>query len=171
MSFCTACVKGLPVGPDHAEICHGFSADKTRSVLQDWVMALPLAVQGVLVCAIRGPDGAEKEADAKPLVRAYRKAIMHNAYPRGTKDDDFMGDHSGRATPEAALKFLRNVDHYPHHWFMHLVHAAQVVGYESPDPNHSAFWSNFYAAAVHRMHLNPETKEQMWARLTGPKQP
>lgn len=46
------------------------------NVLQDWVQKLPYREQGVLVLALRGPDGVRKEHGAKNLVRAMRGCVM-----------------------------------------------------------------------------------------------
>ena len=47
------------------------------SVLQDWVQECSLRQQGVLVIALRGPDGVRKEDAAKPLVRTMRGLVMN----------------------------------------------------------------------------------------------
>ncbi len=62
--------------------------------------------------------------------------------------------------------YLRYVDELPHHFQLHLMHAAEIVGYEHPDPNISAWWRGFYMLIVNDAHLFPESQEQMRDRLS-----
>jgi hypothetical protein len=148
---------------------------QTRSVLQDWVMKLPLAMQGTLLLALRGPDNAPKECLAKDLTRAYRASIMVNAHEKGTQGDDFMGDHSGlpieRGQPEDGIteRFRHNHDQYPHHWLMHLVHGAQIVGEYCPNPRVREFWHEFYITMCHAFHMDPERPTSLEFRLRSHK--
>jgi len=46
------------------------------------------------------------------------------------------------------------------------MHALEIVGYYHPDPAIAAMAANLYIKMVKNMHLNVETKEQQWTRLT-----
>lgn len=64
------------------------------SVVQDWVQDLPLRQQGVLLLALRGPDGARKESPSKPIIRSMR-ALALNSGRLGVpmeKGETFEGD-------------------------------------------------------------------------------
>lgn len=145
---------------------------KMTSILREWVSALPLRHQGVLIAAVRGCDGAPKENSAKPIVRALRYAILNPADEREIgMDSAFMK----RGFSDAELRgFLRDWDHYPVHFVGHLMHACQVVGYCHPDRDRlprphnpvAELFSYAYTSMVEKLHLSPETPSQMHARLT-----
>lgn len=61
--------------------------------------------------------------------------------------------------------YLRHVDELPHHFQLHLMHAAEILGYKHPDPDVNGFWRAFYLAIVKDAHLRPETEETMDHRL------
>ena len=61
--------------------------------------------------------------------------------------------------------YLRHVDELPHHFQLHLMHAAEILGYKHPDSDVRGFWSAFYYAIVNDAHLRVETEEQMDKRL------
>jgi hypothetical protein len=133
------------------------------SVLRDWTMDLPLRHQGVLVAAVRGCDNAPKENSAKPVVRALRFAFMNPADPRE------VGLPSAFMAPDLSSEdignFLRDWDHYPIHFVQHLMHAAEVIGYKHPRDKTRYIFDELYFRIVQKLHLNPETEEQMDARL------
>ncbi len=135
-----------------------------KSVLRDWVMELPLRHQGVLVAAVRGCDGAPKENSAKPIVRALRYATMNPA------DEREVGMASAFMAPgfseEELIGFLKDWDHYPIHFVQHLMHACQVIGYCSPIKGDALQFKKAYALMVYKLHLNPETPNEMHDRLT-----
>lgn len=135
-----------------------------KSVLRPWVHELTLQMQGTLVCALRGPDGVHKEDPCKPLVRAFRSVVMNNArrlHPGNT----FAGDGSGVCPTEVIDKFFESIDQYPHHWYLHFLHAAEIVGYMHPDPKLAKFWLAFYTTGVIDLHLHVESKEELLHRL------
>lgn len=133
-------------------------------ITQDWMDPLSLAVQGVLTLALRGPDGAPKECDAKVLARAMRAVVLKGAHFKG--NDDFMGDHSGFCRPDEVIeRFAESHDEYPHHWLMHMIHAAEIIGYLHYSEQVRTFWHKFYIRMVVAFHMQPETKEQMLWRL------
>jgi hypothetical protein len=137
-----------------------------KSVLRDWVLDLTLQMQGTLLCAMRGPDGLPKEGPYKEFVRAFRAVLTNNALPLGPKNT-FAGDGSGLVTTEYVDHFFKSIDQYPLHWYLHFIHAAEIVGYFHPDKKIAKFWLDFYYRACSNLHLNPETKETMSQRLRG----
>lgn len=135
------------------------------SVLRSWVTErLTLQMQGTILTAIRGPDNEAKESPSKPVVRAYRCVVLKNAR-NFEPGDTFMGDGSGTITPEACRAFFKNHDQSPHHWIMHMIHSAEIVGYFHPNPEVARHWLGFYHKACDDLHMNPETKEQLTQRL------
>jgi hypothetical protein len=135
-----------------------------KSVLQDWVMELPLREQGVLLTGIRGCDLTPKYPFSSPervLVAFLRYCVMNPADPR---EVDIPGAFFQSQPPEKGK--ASELGHYPQHWYSHLMHCFEVIGYRHPDDNLSFTALHIYHKLVSNMHLNPETKGQMIARLS-----
>lgn len=156
-----------------------------RSVLQDWVHELPFMQQSVLIAAVRGPDGARKEHVAKRLNRWLRRSFMLFAFegtaftrPDTKGGGSFTGpsidaceddDERWAAMKNVVDAYLRHVDELPHHYQLHMMHAAEIMGYKHPDPWVRAWWNWCYRRLVNDMHLRPELPEVMDARLSDQK--
>lgn len=150
-----------------------------RSVLQDWTNTLSFMMQSVLICATRGPDGIRKDHPVKVLIRFLRRSFLICAFdgkvrwsPYEEGGGSFTGplNLQGLGPSEGHIDkfpeiYLRHVDELPHHFQLHLMHAAEILGYKHPDDDVRRFWLGFYRAIVNDAHLNPETEEQMDRRL------
>lgn len=158
-----------------------------KSVLQDWVMDLGLRHQGILLTAVRGCDTAPKNDPSKDLTRVYRAMVLnsHNGDPR--KAATFIELPDAQEVERRMLAFRKNLDHYPHHYVMHMMHAAQIIGYKRGNirtrlaadatpgpltlgPNHRIYddmWLDLYLLMCKGLHVNPETEEQMDRRLNA----
>ncbi|MCT2398488.1 hypothetical protein [Novosphingobium mangrovi (ex Huang et al. 2023)] len=66
---------------------------------------------------------------------------------------------------EIVSQYLRELDALPHHFQLHFMHAAEIVGYKHPDEEIRAWWHGTYLRLVHDMHLWPETEDQLDRRL------
>jgi hypothetical protein len=134
-----------------------------RSVLQDWVMELPLREQGTLVAAVRGCDVQAKDptAPAKHVVAALRCAFMNPADPR---EVDVPGAFF-RSDPPENLK-VSSFDHLPLHFVSHVMHAIEVVGYRHPSEEVRTRWMRLYIQLVDGLHLWPESRLAMISRLS-----
>lgn len=64
------------------------------------------------------------------------------------------------------LIYLDHVDELPHHFQLHFMHAAQIVGYKHSDPSIRRWWSQFYIMIVDDAHLFPESEKLMDQRLS-----
>lgn len=159
----------------------------SKPVLQDWVTRLPFMQQTVLLTAIRGPDGLPKYGPTKFLLRWFRRCVLYSAMdgcaltdPRDTNGGSFTGPSlpGGLALPNAigagweegmndlVGQYLREVDAIPHHFQLHFIHAAEIIGFKHPDERIRAWWSRgVYVRLVHDMHLHPETEAEMDRRL------
>lgn len=143
-------------------------------LLLPWLANLPLQQQAVLVMACRGFDGSVKHSAHKPLVRTLRAHVMLAAqYGRPWSLDDgfssfmtldYIKDfESWRATVEA---FMAEVDSYNTHALLHLVHAAQILGYKLPHLEYRKRWCDFYEYFCGEvLHSPPETCAFMDSRL------
>lgn len=152
-------------------------------VLQTWVVDLPLMQQSVLLTAIRGPDDTPKYHPCKYIVRWFRRAVILSSFagrailnPYEPDGGSFYGPACEPPADGAdweplmavrADEYVRALDELPHHFQMHMLHAAEIVGYKHSDARVRDWWCDFYKRLCHDMHLWPETREQMDARLSG----
>lgn len=135
------------------------------SVLQDWVMALPLRHQGTLLAAVRGCDSVPKrpyDSTARQLVGYLRWTFMVPADPSEIGiPGAFMQNH-----PPSPHWRPSDIGHLPEHFYTHLMHAYEVVGYECPHHEIAEECQFIYLKLVDNLHLQPETRERMNVRLT-----
>lgn len=144
-------------------------------VFQEWMFPLPMQQQSVLVLACRGPDGIAKFHPCKEVVVRYRATVLKAAYlgraMRIDEGDDttFMSllHFSNDALWQSMLReFFNNVDSIPHHYYLHLAHGAEIIGYKHPVELQRRRWIGFYHRACDDMHLYPEGEAEMDARLS-----
>lgn len=143
------------------------------SVQPEWCRALPLQQQSVLFLAARGPDGIAKGHPCKVVHVAYRgTTIVAAKYGRplawGERADGFMSLEvlaDPAAWGDAVARFFDHHDSLPHHYLMHLMHGAEIVGYKHPDERFRERWRAFYLAMVESLHVGQEPEYQMDARL------
>lgn len=135
------------------------------SVLQSWVTDLPLRAQGTLLTGIRGCDLTPKlplDSTERQLVGYFRFCVMVPADERevGLEPGAFFQDQ-----PPVSWK-PSELGHYPLHWFAHLMHCYEVVGYHHPSDEIRDEARGIYERLVDSLHLNPESPAQMFERLT-----
>lgn len=134
------------------------------SVLQDWVMELPLREQGVLLTGVRGCDLTPKlplDSTERKLVAFLRWCFMVPA------DEREVGIVGGFYWPDLPDEWRASeLGHYPLHWFSHLMHCYEVVGYRHPDQSVAFLARAVYAKLVRSLHLRVETKADMIERLS-----
>jgi hypothetical protein len=141
------------------------------SVQPDWCLNLPLQQQSVLLLAARGPDGIPKPHPCKDVQRAYRGTVLVAAARQrtlhwGEKADSFMSLDGLAGDWDLIVKrFFESVDELPHHFVMHLLHGAEILGYHHPDRRFRERWLWFYFEGCNDMHVQPETQEQLDERL------
>lgn len=165
-------------------------------VQQEWVLRIPLMQQSVLFAAVRAPDGIRKDHPIKVLMRWFRRCIMLSAFDKRALTDPFepgggsftgpferhhAEDAYGIKIPQSDWSligyrwarfeemrdlYLRYVDELPHHFQLHLMHAAQIVGAHHSDNYTRDWWRQFYLMIVNDAHLHPETDDEMNLRLS-----
>ena len=139
-------------------------SEKT-SILQEWVIALGLRHQGTLLSAIRGCDNIGKEDPSKAVMRALRGVFLR---PFGPNPASFIDIRVTEDILQARfVAFLRDFDHLPVHFVLHLASAAEIVGYKHPAPGVRKTWKLFYYELVHKFHLRPETETRLDKRLNA----
>lgn len=147
-----------------------------KSVLQDWVMELPLRAQGTLLTGIRGCDLAPKnplnieerygcstgENTPERSLSAFLRFSILNAADQ--REVDVCGAWF-KSTPPFQWK-PSQLMHYPLHWYSHIMHCFEVVAYCHPNDSIKEYAFDIYRRMVHSLHLNIESEYQMMERLT-----
>lgn len=141
-----------------------------KSVLQDWVMELPLREQGTLMTAVRGCDFEAKQwtstgvsySAGRRTTAFIRYCFMNPADPRevGSQEGAFM-----MPSPPHVFK-PSEFGHLPQHWYSHVMHALEIIAYRCPNGSNAEFAFEMYKSMVHNMHLNIESSNQMEKRLS-----
>jgi hypothetical protein len=141
-----------------------------KSVLQDWVMRLPLREQGTLLTAVRGCDSEPKQwtstgvaySPGRRLTAFIRYCFMVPADHRevGMVEGAFM-------MPEPPYPFKPSeFGHLPQHWYSHAMHSLEIVAYRNPDSKLAAKALELYTSMAHNMHINVESRDEMINRLS-----
>ncbi|RSU21218.1 hypothetical protein DAH74_19215 [Sphingomonas koreensis] len=158
---------------------------------QDWVLNIPIMQQSVLFAAIRAPDGLRKNHPVKVLLRWYRRCVLLSAFDKralldpfepggGSFTGPFEMHHAALFVPgpwpgvdfgwwhldQMRKVYLDHVDEMPHHFQLHFMHAAQIVGVHHSDEGIRHWWDTFYRMIVNDAHLEPETPSAMNLRLS-----
>lgn len=143
------------------------------SVQPEWCRELTIQQQSVLFLAARGPDNISKSHPCKEVVRAYRGSVLVDAKlgvpcPWGHHLNSFVSmklfayEYNWGLVVDA---YFEEVDGIPHHYHMHLMHGAEILGYKHPDVRYRQRWLDFYKRCCADMHVNPETEQQLDDRL------
>jgi hypothetical protein len=141
-----------------------------KSVLQDWVMELPLRYQGTLLTAVRGCDVEAKQwtrtgvaySPGRRLTAFIRFCFMN---PADTREIDVEEGSFFMSTPPDPFK-PSAFGHLPLHWYSHAMHALEIIGEHHPVLSTKRLAGNLYVDMVEALHLNEETSEEMETRLT-----
>lgn len=147
-----------------------------KSVLQDWVMELPLREQGTLLTGVRGCDLAPKnpisnverygcstgEDTAERGLTAFLRWCVMN--PADRREVDIPGAFF-QSKPPCNWK-PSQFGHYPQHWYSHVMHCFEVVAYRHPDEDTATHAQEVYLRMVRNLHLNPESRDEMIERLS-----
>lgn len=134
-----------------------------KSVLQEWVMELPLREQGTLLTSIRGCDLTPKlpyNSPERQIVGWIRYCVLNAADPREIR---IIGAFFQTECPDFKWS---EFGHYPLHWVSHILHTLEVIGYRHPSPVRAMMARTLYFRGVESLHLNPESFEQMIKRLS-----
>ncbi len=143
-------------------------------LLPEWTEKLPLQQQAVLVLALRGPDGFPKHHQSKPILYSYRGCLVASA---SLGRHLHIGEHAGTLMSldcfeddsiwnSKLARFFDVVDELPLHYFTHLMHGAQVMGYKHPEPLMQRRWLEFYRLCCEYTHTDPEPEPLMDLRLS-----
>ena len=149
-------------------------------VTQSWTHKLTIMQQSVLIAAVRGPDGIHKNHVSKLLCRWLRRCVLRLAFtdeiltnPVSLGGGSFTGpsvqEHPNRdwqsSMDVVITDYLSTVDEIPHHFQLHFMHAAEILGYKHPDEAIGSWWRHTYYKLANDMHLAPESEAVMDVRL------
>jgi hypothetical protein len=149
-------------------------------VTQEWTHALPMMQQTVLLTAVRGPDGLPKYGCVKMLLRWFRRCTLLSAMdgkvlrdPLDRNGGSFTGpslewnkwENWEEGMDAIVSEYLRTLDAIPHHFQLHFMHAAEIVGFKHSDERIRVWWCKVYHRLVRDMHLHPENVDEMDKRL------
>lgn len=152
------------VFPDLGELLTWLMERGGKPVLQSWVCKLPLRHQGVLCSAVRGCDEATKPGGIERHLQAYLRWTF--MVPADARELDVPGAFMRTDAPDDDIWKPSALGHFPLHYFTHLMHAFQVVGYHHPVKETRSECRKIYNRMVHSLHLEPENKSMMDYRLT-----
>lgn len=168
--YCSFCVVRFNKHGEFMDIKEGIKSkvprleNKTRSVLQDWVMELPLRAQGTLLTCVRGCDLTPKhplDSTERTLVAFLRYCFMVPADPREVDKEPGCFFQS---KPPKKWK-ASELGHYPLHWYSHMMHSVEVIGYCHPDHLIRAECLEIYMKLVDSLHLRHEKISDLYDRL------
>lgn len=131
-----------------------------NSILQDWILELPLKMQTVLCLSTRGPDNL-KSSYIKTFTRILRAYVYKPADP---DNPDFM-------TADIPLPIIRktseikDLEFVTLHYFTHMLHGIEIIGYAYPDPTIAKRFEELYYSLVAMLHLHSESKIELFHRL------
>lgn len=157
-----------------------------RSVFQDWVCRLTFMQQSVLSEMIRGPDGFRKFHPVKPMMKWFRRCAVISAFdgrPLTNPYESGGGSFTGPSCDPPPINvndsvqywqdqmdhvwdlFMAEMDEMPIHFWLHLMHAIEIMGYKHSDDVIRSWWQGKYVRMVHSMHVWPETQAELDMRL------
>lgn len=141
-----------------------------NSVLQKWVMQLPLREQGTLLTCVRGCDNEPKlwtstgvaYSPGRRLTAFIRWCFMVPADEREVDSQEGAFMMSQPPSPFKPSEF----GHLPQHWYSHAMHALEVIGHRHPVDSVAETAMDLYRKMVYNMHLNVESYNEMVDRLS-----
>lgn len=127
--------------------------NSTNSTIKEWVFDLPPKHQSVLMTATRGPDEFRYPA-VKELNRWIRDKLFIDADP----SNPFILKPGDRDMLDPA--FLKDVttelEYTKMHYFSHVLHALEIIGYMHPDMEFRVKAQKVYLHLVYELHLVAE---------------
>ena len=98
------------------------------NVLQSWLEKIPIRTQSTLILGLRGPDTGMC-LEIKRICRWLRGLTFVPGNPDNVHE--FMGRWPGRVVDKGEM--YRELEFVSMHFYSHLMHAVEVIGYRHPD--------------------------------------
>lgn len=142
-----------------------------ESVLQNWVVKLPLRMQSTLILGLRGPD-----THCAPEVKKLTRWLRGIAFKPGNPDNvrEFMTAELPKIIEKGQV--AKELEFCTQHFYSHLMHSFQVVAYCHPELAVSKRALDRYLEMCSAFHLPQEDIHEFQKRLgikhwPGGKQP
>lgn len=131
-----------------------------QSVLQNWLVNLPIRMQSTLVLGLRGPDDR-----ACPEIKKITRWLRGLTFKPGNLENIkvFMGDRPPRIVEKGAT--AKELEFCSQHFYSHLMHALEVVGFRHPNEATALHAYCLFQDMCTLMHLQPETYSAFEHRL------
>jgi hypothetical protein len=131
------------------------------TVLQSWLEEIPIRMQSTLLLGLRGPD-----THAAPRVKVICRWLRGLTFKPGNPDNvrEFMhAELPDRITEKGPC--AKELEFCSQHYYSHLMHALEVVGFRHPDMvvRHRAVL--LFADMCSLMHLPEESQYDFEIRL------
>ncbi len=133
---------------------------ENTSVLQNWLMQIPIRMQSTLILGLRGPD-THRAKGVKELVRWLRGLAFKPGNPENVAV--FMA-----SMPPAILEkssVAQELEFCTQHYYSHLMHAFEVVAYRHPDSDIRTLAYIRFDEMCSLFHLPVEAEDEFEERL------
>lgn len=140
---------------------------ENNSVLQDWLVELPIRMQSTLILGLRGPDGLSTK-----YIKQWTRWLRGHAFKPGNPNNvkQFM---LVELPPKLLDKSPLAYELYmvPQHYYSHLMHSVQVIAFKHPKEDIQTIANDMYRSMVSTLHLFPESHASFETRLGTMKWP
>ena len=133
---------------------------RNTSVLQDWVVRIPIRMQSTLILGLRGPD-----THAAPAIKTITRWLRGLAFKPGNPDNvkEFMTHEPDKIFEKGPT--ARELEFCTQHYYSHLMHSLEVVAYKHPKLDVATVALDRYMALCRAFHLPNETPDEFEQRL------
>lgn len=125
---------------------------ENTSVLQDWLVKLPIRMQSTLILGLRGPD-THRADHVKQLTRWLRGVTFKPGNPKNVAE--FMGSVPCEIIEKSDV--AKELEFCTQHYYSHLMHAFEVVACKHPNPDIAHIARIRFEQLCVLMHLIPES--------------
>lgn len=130
------------------------------TVTQNWMNEIPIRMQSTLILALRGPD-THNTPNIKSIARWLRGIAFKPGNPHNVAE--FMGHFPERIVEKGPT--AKELEFCSQHYYSHLLHALEVVGYRHPDAVIRSFAWDMFSDMCSLLHLPVESKSDFEYRL------
>ena len=132
------------------------------SVLQDWMGEIPIRMQSTLLLSLRGPD-THRCPEIKAVQRWMRGLVFRPGNPANVAE--FMTSSSNLPNLDEKGKLARELEFCTQHFYSHLMHGLQVLGYCHPSGSVKQDAIYLYDKMCDQFHLPHESASVFSLRL------
>lgn len=130
------------------------------SVLQDWVVTMPIRMQSTLILGLRGPD-THACSNIKTITRWLRGLTFKPGNPSNVRE--FMASRPERIIEKGPI--AKELEFCSQHFYSHLMHSLEVVAYRHPDGSVNGYAWELFNDMCSLLHLPIEELRDFEIRL------